>query len=685
MSHAVLEYHSRGFETHRYVYSRMTSCNPNNFMNPPFTYNNGNLYNKFLPQYASQIAIQSGNNGIYIPNQIYSQQFGPKKNKKMKGLSRLDSEIGYFCKCMEPTETANKERENVVTRIRAAVESCIDPVKVEVFGSFKTGLYLPSSDIDIVVFHKCPVTPFDILKKALVEAQVCDEDKILVLYNATVPIIKLMDRQTDVKVDIGFNIDNATKSAIFITASLNQWTPMKSLLLVLKQLLIDKDLNEVYSGGISSYSLTLLILYYLELTIHPNSVTSKSLSPAALLLDFLEYFAYRFDYRTFGIGVSPCCLLHKPFVSDALVIRDPLCPSNDVARGSYRFSCVQSAFKEAYNKLHMSLQQQQQHQQPVINSSCSGSSILGCIIRECCDLEMMIKNNLKNDDSLILQSISSPPSPSSRAVKSSSLSTSSENVALLSDDDNDCLAGSLDSGISGAKGNRDGRIEDVTCQSFQLTLKISPLHRQHHQLQQQQPPPQHQSVSTSTYDENNTMNREQDTAFFCYNDDGADNEINNIVINNSNIINIDCCSQQNRDSPDVFTACELAQQPARQPHATLPTTATSTEATTLTTKRSYRDVVCHSTSQQNFTTSTQTTSTQTTSTQTTSTQTTSTQMTSKTTSARTATKAAVKSRSCSDIEPHSNNYNNNRYYYVISNSIKNKYKQQHQQSRSNNT
>lgn len=47
-------------------------------------------------------------------------------------------------------------------------------------------------------------------------------------------------------------------------ASLSEWPVMKSLLTVLKQLLKDQHLNEVYSGGVSSYSLTLLILFFLK-------------------------------------------------------------------------------------------------------------------------------------------------------------------------------------------------------------------------------------------------------------------------------------------------------------------------------------------------------------------------------------------------------------------------------------
>ena len=52
---------------------------------------------------------------------------------------------------MSPTETEHMVRSTVVSRIRGAILSLWPQARVEVFGSFRTGLYLPTSDIDLVV------------------------------------------------------------------------------------------------------------------------------------------------------------------------------------------------------------------------------------------------------------------------------------------------------------------------------------------------------------------------------------------------------------------------------------------------------------------------------------------------------------------------------------------------------
>lgn len=383
MTQAVLEYHSRGYETHRYVFSRKSNCQnlPTAYLgiDPPVIYNNNALFKQNSIHPNQNYNFYYDNPHVFPPH-FYCQI--NKKVKKTKGLIKLEKEISSFCQSLEPTEQTDKDRQAVIDRIRTAIQTSLPNVMVEVFGSFKTGLYFPSSDIDIVIFHDLSSTPFECIRQSLIEAGVCDKSRITILSNATVPIIKLTDKQTNIKIDIAFNVENASKSVLFIQASLSEWPVMKSLLTVLKQLLKDQHLNEVYSGGVSSYSLTLLILFFLKQaqpkgspTKHPKqqpstlSAKSSQSSPqqqqksslqqhqqhqpcAVLLLKFLEFYVHSFNYHVFGISVNPCGLFFKQFISDALVIEDPLCPSNDVARGSYRFSLVQFALKEAYDKLN---------------------------------------------------------------------------------------------------------------------------------------------------------------------------------------------------------------------------------------------------------------------------------------------------------------------------------------------
>lgn len=66
------------------------------------------------------------------------------------------------------------------------------------------------------------------------------------------------------KVDISFNMSNGVKSAELIKDFKRLFPVLSKLVLVLKQFLLQRDLNEVFTGGISSYSLILMTISFLQ-------------------------------------------------------------------------------------------------------------------------------------------------------------------------------------------------------------------------------------------------------------------------------------------------------------------------------------------------------------------------------------------------------------------------------------
>jgi non-canonical poly(A) RNA polymerase PAPD5/7 len=60
-----------------------------------------------------------------------------------------------------------------------------------------------------------------------------------------VPIIKLTDRLTDIKIDISFNMINGLRTVELIKHFKKRFPAMPKLIYVLKQFLLQRDLNEV--------------------------------------------------------------------------------------------------------------------------------------------------------------------------------------------------------------------------------------------------------------------------------------------------------------------------------------------------------------------------------------------------------------------------------------------------------
>ncbi|KFO63144.1 PAPD5 polymerase, partial [Mystacornis crossleyi] len=269
----------------------------------------------------------------------------------------LHEEIIDFYKYMSPRPEEERMRMEVVTRIENVIKELWPNADVQIFGSFKTGLYLPTSDIDLVVFGKWETLPLWTLEEALRKHNVADENSVKVLDKATVPIIKLTDSFTEVKVDISFNVQNGVKAAQLIKDFIKKYPVLPFLVLVLKQFLLQRDLNEVFTGGIGSYSLFLMAVSFLQL--HPREdACMPNANYGVLLIEFFELYGRHFNYLKTGIRIKDGgSYVAKDEVQKSMLdgyrpsmlyIEDPLQPGNDVGRSSYGAMQVKQAFDYAY-------------------------------------------------------------------------------------------------------------------------------------------------------------------------------------------------------------------------------------------------------------------------------------------------------------------------------------------------
>lgn len=195
----------------------------------------------------------------------------------------------------------------------------------------------------MIIIGRWSNLPLRTLEKAFLEQDIADQATIKVLDKASVPIIKLTDKQSDIKVDISFNMSNGLKSAELIKEYKREFSVLPKLVYVLKQFLLERDLNEVFTGGISSYSLILMCISFLQLHPRPDRLSSANLG--VLLIEFFELYGRKFNYMQTGIRVKDGgCYISKEEMQkemadghrpSLLCIEDPLTPSNDIGRSSY--------------------------------------------------------------------------------------------------------------------------------------------------------------------------------------------------------------------------------------------------------------------------------------------------------------------------------------------------------------
>ncbi|XP_037732708.1 inactive non-canonical poly(A) RNA polymerase protein Trf4-2 [Drosophila subpulchrella] len=282
----------------------------------------------------------------------------------VSALCLLHQEIDQFYNYIQSTPTEFYLRAEAVRRIEDVVLSIWPGACVEVFGSFRTGLNLPDSDIDLVVHHGYYWNPglLHELQSELVSQGVTDPDTVSVLDKASVPVVKFTERISRIKFDVTFNAGaSGVQAAELIKDFIRQFPELPKLVMVLKQYLSLQGLNEVYScGGVSSYALTLMVISFLQQQARLGKRYNANNKLGLLLLQFLDYYGRKFDFFKYGISVlgDGGCVEKERLRSSlgennwsVLSIEDPVTPTNDIGRSSYAALHVMQGFEAAFMKL----------------------------------------------------------------------------------------------------------------------------------------------------------------------------------------------------------------------------------------------------------------------------------------------------------------------------------------------
>ena len=245
----------------------------------------------------------------------------------------------------------------------------IDIIK---YGSFITNLSIEGSDIDILIKYK-PIQNKNTFVSDLISILYKNQyefDYIKPITTASVPVIKIqfditslidlnnipnyLDEEdlNKLKFDITFKEDDIyseyyIKTINFVQESINNFPYIKNIVLFLKRYFKKINLNKSYNGGLSSYSLFLLVLAFLK-----NNKFSNDISIGKQLYFFIEFYSF-FNFSEYMIKVSeqnPFVQIEENFKNDKIVIIDPINQLN-VAKSSFKNEEIKNAFIKALNNI----------------------------------------------------------------------------------------------------------------------------------------------------------------------------------------------------------------------------------------------------------------------------------------------------------------------------------------------
>ncbi|KAK9423704.1 hypothetical protein SUNI508_13934 [Seiridium unicorne] len=282
---------------------------------------------------------------------------------------RLHKELVDFFEYVRPRDFEEKVRQKLVRDLAAHIKRWQKNANVKPFGSFMSGLYLPTADMDIVVCsdnylkggHASLSSRNSLfkLRSYLVKNGIPHANDVEVISGARVPLVKYIDEATGLRVDISFeNVTGINAIDTFMKWK-QQYPAMPTLVAILKHFLCMRGLNEPVNGGIGGFSVICLVVNLLN---NWPEVQSGTLNPGhhlgEALMRFFRLYGKEFDYETTAISMDPPRFIPKHSVSkivyrnmDRLSIIDPNNPENDIAGGSSNFPLISRCFKGAYDAL----------------------------------------------------------------------------------------------------------------------------------------------------------------------------------------------------------------------------------------------------------------------------------------------------------------------------------------------
>ncbi|KAF2772841.1 Nucleotidyltransferase [Teratosphaeria nubilosa] len=322
---------------------------------------------------------------------------------------RLHKEICDFYEFVKPYEYEAAVRNDLIARVQRALRTCAAPgaatAQIKCFGSFAAGLYLPTADMDLVAlsqeFTKSGRKTFaqnrshmNKVATGMEFAGVAPRRGVTVVSKAKVPIIKFADVRTGIHVDISFENETGTTATTTFQNWKAQYPAMPVIVVLIKQLLAMRGLNEVYLGGLGGFSIICLVVSMMQLM---PELQTGNMDPQShygdLLLTFLDLYGNKFDVRQTGIKLNPPGYFDKkleprPGNSERLTIIDPHNPNNDISGGTARINDVLDVFRKAHSRI-------QQRLHKIRAGEDVQSSILGCVLGGNYKSFMRQRDNLK--------------------------------------------------------------------------------------------------------------------------------------------------------------------------------------------------------------------------------------------------------------------------------------------------
>ncbi|KAL1794160.1 hypothetical protein ACET3X_007581 [Alternaria dauci] len=323
-----------------------------------------------------------------------------KEEGAIPGISRLRLEIAKFYEYTTPDRHETLARKHLIQQVRNHLQTWIPEYKVEVFGSERTGIGMPLSDID---FRLVPTSEsldpaqarlppsaeqrrknIKILQRLYTKHIRKYQSYLLpVVRHARYPLISAQDRRSGLDIQIVLANDTSI-SRVIMQDYMKEIPFLRELYWVVKTIFDTRGLSDVFRGGFGSYSLFMMAVASIKHAPHPPEDSAQA------LLNFLRFWG-RFDTTKHGVSIEPAYFYDKakhPVLTDTqraklkngevdplpdymLSLRDPADETNNLGRKGIAIKHVQITLRALHHQLALDTKNNTRHSllTPLVGSS----------------------------------------------------------------------------------------------------------------------------------------------------------------------------------------------------------------------------------------------------------------------------------------------------------------------------
>ena len=301
----------------------------------------------------------------------------------------------------------NVYREKIINKFKKFIIDNLSNkyyIKFLFYGSYSTGLSIESSDIDILIkfqkkeedeeniidnqkhIHELIFLLNEYFKKYINDLNI---EKINPIYTASIPVLKIEcllkdiipeDIQKRLSENYLFNFENellklnfdftflevddidkdqiipSQKIIKFIKDSIIIYPNIKPIILILKRYMQIQKLNSSYHGGISSFSLFLLLASYNKQLFNENKLLDKNKDFENLLGQilygfFMFYSNFNFEIHSIDLNKNNPFILLEEFNESNITLIDPITGLN-AAKSTFKLDQIKFAFNNAILRIN---------------------------------------------------------------------------------------------------------------------------------------------------------------------------------------------------------------------------------------------------------------------------------------------------------------------------------------------